>query len=243
MSEADLRSAYNRWHAELGVDLDSETPWHRLIRRYLDHDRDLAGRRVLDVGAGRGDWSLQLTRHPRPPAAVAAADFALGAVAQGNRYDAPGDGVTPAFLTADIQSLPFGDAVFDTVFSCETIEHLPDPAHGIGELARVLRPGGRLFLTTPNYLNFPGLYRGYLRLRGRRYREAGQPLNRFMTLPWALSMVRRAGLAVEGVDSLIHPWLWPGRPPKEIPWPRFLERPARWLGVQSIVLAHRPGDR
>ena len=85
--------------------------------------------------------------------------------------------------TGDIQAIAHPAASFDTVFSCETIEHVPDPRQAIRELARVLCPGGRLFLTCPNYLGLMGLYRGYLRLTGRRYREEGQPINQFLILP------------------------------------------------------------
>jgi len=46
---------------------------------------------------------------------------------------------------------PYGDASFDTVLCCELIEHLfADPMHMMGEINRILKPGGHLVLTTPN---------------------------------------------------------------------------------------------
>lgn len=47
--------------------------------------------------------------------------------------------------------LPYGDARFDLVVSMDVVEHLPDPAPWLRELYRVTKPGGMLFLTTPNY--------------------------------------------------------------------------------------------
>ena len=50
--------------------------------------------------------------------------------------------------------LPFPDASFDVVFATEVIEHVLDPQRWLRELLRVLRPGGRLQLSTPNYGDF-----------------------------------------------------------------------------------------
>ena len=55
------------------------------------------------------------------------------------RVDVHGDGV----------ALPFKDAVFDTVLCNEVLEHVPEPARLMAEVARVLKPGGVLLLTTP----------------------------------------------------------------------------------------------
>ena len=47
------------------------------------------------------------------------------------------------------KTLPFNDGTFDTVISSDVIEHLPDPMLAFKEMARVLRPGGKLILNTP----------------------------------------------------------------------------------------------
>ena len=49
----------------------------------------------------------------------------------------------------DGRILPFGDASFDSVVCTEVLEHCPDPKGILAEIARVLRPGGHLFLTVP----------------------------------------------------------------------------------------------
>jgi SAM-dependent methyltransferase len=52
------------------------------------------------------------------------------------------------------QPLPFAEAQFDVVVSMDVVEHVPDPLPWLKEAVRVLRPGGTLFLTTPNYASF-----------------------------------------------------------------------------------------
>src|SRR5262249_53780621 len=118
-----------------------------------------------------------------------------------------------SWIQQDIQRLTFQDATFDTVISCETIEHVPDPKGAVRELARVLKPGGSLVLTCPNYLGLMGAYRGYLRLTGRRFTEEGQPINNFVLIPRVLLWLRAAGLALERFDSRGHYLPFPGRPP------------------------------
>jgi SAM-dependent methyltransferase len=50
--------------------------------------------------------------------------------------------------------LPFADESFDMVVSMDVVEHVPDPLPWLRETARVLRPNGVLFLTTPNYASW-----------------------------------------------------------------------------------------
>ena len=117
------------------------------------------------------------------------------------------------FFEGDAQAIGVASGSFDTVICCETLEHLHNPRAALTELARVLRPGGRLFLTTPNYLGPMGAYRGYLRLTGRRFSEEGQPINRFLLAPWLRRWVRGAGLRIIRRDGTGHYLPWPRRAP------------------------------
>jgi ubiquinone/menaquinone biosynthesis C-methylase UbiE len=53
------------------------------------------------------------------------------------------------FIHGSMITLPFACASFDHVLSLETLEHIPDPSHFLGEVRRVLKDGGRLVLSTP----------------------------------------------------------------------------------------------
>jgi len=229
------RDAYNAWHAELGIDSANNTPWHRIVRSYLPIET-LTGQHILEIGCGRGDFSCWLARELNERAHLVAADFSATAVGKGREY-ALSQGLNLDWQVMDIQNIALADSSFDLIFSCETIEHVPDPARALRELARVLKPGGTLFLTTPNYMNAMGLYRGYMRLKGTRFTETGQPINNFVMLPRTLGWVRAAGLRVLRAESRGIYLPIPGRPWTEANWldhPRWL---TRWLGLHSFVMA------
>ena len=237
---SDAKAAYEAWHERYAVDEATDMPWHHLVKQHLDERRDLDGKRVLEIGCGRGGFSCWLARQKNRPKEIVAADFARTAVqkAKGFAEEHEISGVT--WEVCDIQALPYSDSTFDTVISCETIEHVPRPRTAINELARVLKPGGRLLVTTPNYLGPFGLYRGYLRLMGRRFTEEGQPINNFLLLPRTRSWLRQSGLSVSVVDAVGQYLLLPGRPPREVTVLNHPRRVMRWFGHHSLLVAEKP---
>lgn len=237
--QVDAKDAYESWHARLEVDEAADTPWHGMVRATLDPERDLHGRRVLEIGCGRGGFACWLASQQPPVHEIVAADFSATAVEKARAYAAARAIARIRWEVADIQQLGFADASFDTAISCETIEHVPDPARAVRELARVLRPGGRLFLTTPNYFGVTGLYRAYMRLTGRRYTEEGQPINNFVMLPRTVAWVRQAGLRIAHVDAVGHYLMVPGRAPKRLPALDRLGWLTRWEGLHSLVVGER----
>ncbi|WP_028924750.1 class I SAM-dependent methyltransferase [Pseudonocardia acaciae] len=104
---------------------------------------------VLEAGCGEGYGAALFARHARlvvgldydeSAAAHAAARYPDIKVARGN-----------------LACLPVADAAVDVVANLQVIEHLWDQAGFLAECARVLRPGGRLLVTTPNRITFsPG---------------------------------------------------------------------------------------
>ena len=142
-----LRSYYQRVHSSHGY--TPAEPFlfelhaamlRRLEPLFLAHLRH--GGRVLDAGCGR---SLFTEIRPDWPFEIVAADVDLGVLAS-RRAAFP----QVRWVAADAHPLPFRDATFDGLFAGELIEHLPDPLPGVREFRRVLAPGGRLILTTPN---------------------------------------------------------------------------------------------
>jgi 2-polyprenyl-3-methyl-5-hydroxy-6-metoxy-1,4-benzoquinol methylase len=239
-AELRVRQSYEEWHSRYSVEAASDTHWHRMIRANLSFDRDLAGKNLLEIGCGLGGFSCWLAGQSRRPRQIVAADFSITAVRKGESY-AQSTGLSGiAWQVADIQAIAHPDCSFDTVISCETIEHVPQPRRALAELSRVLKPGGRLFLTTPNYLGTLGLYRLYLPLRGRKFTEEGQPINNFLLLPLTRKWVRQAGLRVVRTISVGHYLPFPGRPPIEMPLFNRGGVLTRWFGHHSLIVAERP---
>lgn len=229
----EARSAYDRWHAALAVDEAADAPWHRLVRTHLPALRG----RVLEIGCGRGGFAAALAREHA--ARVEGADFSRAAIAQAAAHRGAAHVVRLDLVVADIGAIPHPDGAFDAVISCETVEHVPDPRRAVRECARVLRPGGRLYLTTPNYLGILGLYRAYRRLTGRPYTEVGQPINHLTLLPRTLRWVRAAGLRVVAVDGAGHYLPVPGRPPVALPLPAPAARALRGLALHTLVVGEK----
>ena len=242
MSRADsqARAVYESWHERVQRDAaTADRPWHDLVFAHLQPS-DLDGRAVLEIGCGRGELACELVTGATPPARLIAADFAHAAVRLGRARAAGRDIAGVTWMVADVQHIGLPDASVDTVISCETIEHLPDPVQALREFSRVLRPGGRLILTTPNYFGPFGLYRAYLRLRGRRYTEGDQPICRLTMLPRTLFWVWRSGLRVRAAAASGQYLLAPGR----LPWEPGVLKRLNWLlwplGLHSLVVAEKP---
>ena len=101
---------------------------------------DVAGRRVLEVGAGAGQCSRWLAGRG---AVVVASDLSLGMLRQGQAIARRG-GRTVPLVQGDAGMLPFGDATFDLACSAYgAVPFVADSAGLMREVARVVRPGGR----------------------------------------------------------------------------------------------------
>ena len=96
-------------------------------------------RSVLEVGCGEGELSERVARELAADVVAIDQSQRMVELARARGVDA---------RVGDIQELPFIDASFDVVVAAWMLYHVPDLDRGISELARVLRPGGRLVAAT-----------------------------------------------------------------------------------------------
>jgi SAM-dependent methyltransferase len=156
----------------------------------------------LDAGCGDGRFLAVLPALGPLPRRVVGVDIADTILDTARRACEPVH-LAPELVRANLELLPLADAEFDLVVSVQVLEHLLDPAAGIRELARVLRPGGVLLLSTDNRralvtrtLNGPRWLVARL-LRKRRSRVLIEFPHASFTRRELVSLLREAGLDVE----------------------------------------------
>jgi SAM-dependent methyltransferase len=168
-----------------------KSAWHRMDGMPSVDRLPIEGR-VLDVGAGTGDQVAELIR--------------LGHDAIGLEPNA--QAVTVARFRGrpvhhgTAEAPPFEDASFDTVILSQVVEHLVDPIAALTSLRRLVRPGGRLIVLTPNVYGLPR------RLFGREWAHWHPPYHVHL---FGRTQLRRtlsqAGYQVERVATLT-PSFW-----------------------------------
>lgn len=237
---------YDDWHrrranTEAGIAAPTD-PWHVTVARRLP---DLQGRRVLEVGCGRGDFAIWLAQK-YPAADVVGIDFSAGAIEIASRR-ATERGSRARFQVDDSEALSFAARSFDYVISCECLEHVPHPVRMAREIHRVLRPGGEFILTTENYFN--GMILLWLKtwLRGVPFDSGSgvQPHENFFLFWRVKKMLERGGLKVERMESNHYQWLLlPRIDPMKLVTPDFqsalLKRVFRPFGRHFTFSGVRP---
>jgi ubiquinone/menaquinone biosynthesis C-methylase UbiE len=204
----DKLEQYNAWHARLAEsEADGSVlqhPWYVTVARLLP---DLSGQRVLEIGCGRGDFSIWLAGK-YSGAEVTGVDFSEAAIATAQKR-ADASGSTAQFKVEDAEGLSFADGSFDCVISCECMEHVPHPRQMAREIHRVLRAGGQFILTTENYFN--GMILQWLKTwtTGAPFDSGSgvQPHENFFLFWRVKKILESGGLKVQNMESNHYQWL------------------------------------
>lgn len=144
----DVARGYDRTNDLLS--LGNAPLWRIATVRAIDPQ---PGERILDIAAGTGTSSAALAKSG---ATVVAVDFSPGMIAEGRRRHPHLE-----FVQADAARLPFGDDEFDAVTISFGLRNIAAPLVALGEMYRVLKPGGRLVICEFSHPSNPLMRLGY----------------------------------------------------------------------------------
>ena len=168
------------------------------------------GNRLLDLGCGAGRHAFEAYRRGADVVAFDADHGELQQVsamtaAMAETGEAP-LGARARSIRGDATIMPFADGSFDRVIAAEVLEHIPLDQRALGEIARVLRPGGLLAVTVPAWLP----ERICWRLSDDYHNTPGGHV-RIYTRPELEAKLRAAGFEVDGhhhAHGLHSPYWW-----------------------------------
>jgi len=138
-----------------------------------------AGGHILDAGCGDGRF-LEYCQQTMPDTLSWGSDISYVRLERCRQKNLP-------VLQADAERLPFPTHSFHTILFIQVIEHIWEPEPVIAELARLLQPGGRLILSTPNY-PIKRLYDWVGYLRGNRESHRDDPTHFY---PFSTNSIRK----------------------------------------------------
>ncbi len=139
-------SAYGRYLERVG-EIPAVAEWKERSLALLE---PRPGAVLVDVGCGTGAEALALAARVAPGGRVLGVDASAAMIAAA-RARAAGAALPVEFRTGDARSLDLPDASADGCRAERVLQHLDHPAAAIAEMARVLRPGGRLVVAEPDW--------------------------------------------------------------------------------------------
>lgn len=187
-------ASYDRLTEEF--DLFSRRSSQPLAARVVSLARILPSERVLDVGTGTGIVAWEAARKVGTAGKILGIDLSEGML-QAAKAKAVRAGLAGQveFARMDAEALVLRDRSFDVVVSLFALLHFPNPLAALGEMFRVLRPGGRIVLAVGSsapLLSLTGLIQAFKHLH-------------HLTLTWRGRLLTAPGF----LDTLV--WKWLGR--------------------------------
>ena len=178
--------------------------WRRFLVRRIPSD----ARKVLDVATGTGDVAIEIARR-RPEIQVTGLDFVqemLDLAIEKTEEDGLVDKIE--YLNGDAMAIPFEDSTFDVSTIAFGMRNLPDRPGAIKEMARVVKPGGKVLIlemTFPKNLKMRQFFYWYLNnvipilgtfIAGNRsaYRYLSDSIQNFIHPDQLTDLFRQAGL-------------------------------------------------
>lgn len=134
---AEIAPSYDRLNHLLSLSIDKR--WRRFTVRHLADLLQRPGAIALDLCCGTADLTLEI----EPLARVIGCDFCHPMLVIGNRKLAERPEKRSVLIEGDALRLPFADGSFDTVTIAFGLRNLERVDHGLAEIHRVLKPGGR----------------------------------------------------------------------------------------------------
>ena len=141
ISASEIRAYFNRAAGDEEHYPSTIDPriWH--VKLVLEHIGDASGKRVADIGCGKGRFA-RIVKERWPSAHVIALDLAEAMLAH-----------VPAQIgrvAASMTSLPIAGDSMDAAYATESLEHAVDIPAAVAELARIVKPGGRIIIIDKN---------------------------------------------------------------------------------------------
>lgn len=226
------------WDSEEDYDAFNEETYS-YFRRFVDGLRlsDIPDNSyILDICARTGNGTLYFHQHGKVRSAVCAdVSTRQGEVCQQRLRENGFEDFK--WIRFTDYNLPFEDGEFDAVLNFETLEHFPEPALMLAELARVTKPGGTLVVTTPNVLWEP--VHALAAILDLHHSEGP---HRFIRYPRLIDMINQVGLEIERAETTV---LIPGGPEWLIKLSDWIEERTRHslmplVGLRRVIVCRKP---